>query len=170
MWDHWWQEWAYSLHQRVIVHCLSCPQLPKWPNSGTEHAGYTPGDPRCVPEAEAVLRDGVGGRQDGWEENALNFFPEGAKINKDVYLELLCDQLLPWLQAVYRDAPYTFSQDGAPARTVHTIQNWSKENFPDFWPKKLRPPSRPDLNVMDYSKWAFLKSKACAKPTITLTH
>lgn len=38
---------------------------------------------------------------------------------------------------------------------VHT------NNFYDFWPASLRPPSSPDLNPLDYSVWSVVERQAC---------
>ena len=81
----------------------------------------------------------------------LIFIEEGVKVNKDVYLALLKDEVLPWLQSEYSDAPYVFTQDGAPAHNANIVQAWCSENFPAFWNKSMWPPSSPDLNVMDFA-------------------
>ena len=39
----------------------------------------------------------------------LIFIEEGVRVNKDVYLALLKDEVLPWLQSEYFDAPYVFT-------------------------------------------------------------
>ena len=92
----------------------------------------------------------------------LIFIEEGVKVNKDVYLALLKDEVLPWLQSEHFDAPYVFTQDGAPAHNANIVQAWCSENFPAFWNKSMWTPSSPDLNVMDFAM-CILESKACAK-------
>ena len=72
-------------------------------------------------------------------------------MNKDVYLVLLKDEVLPWLQSEYSDAQYVFTQDGALAHNANIVQAWCSENFPAFWNKSMWPPSSPDLNVMDFA-------------------
>ncbi len=85
------------------------------------------------------------------KKSPLIFVPEGLKINKEVYLNMLVDQVMPWIKAEYGDTHFTFQQDGAPAHGSRLVQEWCKTNFPDFWDKWMWPPSSPDLNVMDFS-------------------
>ena len=44
------------------------------------------------------------------------------------------------------------------------VQQWCQDNFQRFWPERFRPPSSPDLNVMDFFMWGILTMKACEKP------
>ena len=44
------------------------------------------------------------------------------------------------------------------------VQEWLHGNFQRFWPKIFRPPSLPDLNVMDFAIWGILARKAYDKP------
>ena len=39
------------------------------------------------------------------------------------------------------------------------MQNWCKNNLPDFWPKDIWPPSSPDLNPLDYYVWGVAESQ-----------
>ena len=39
----------------------------------------------------------------------LIFIEEGVKVNKHVYLALLKDNVLPWIQSEYSDAPNVFT-------------------------------------------------------------
>lgn len=100
-------------------------------------------NPASVMVWAGVLSDG--------KKTPLIFVPKGVKVNKDVYLNLLKEDLLPWLESEYGDRLYVFSQDGAPAHTAKMVQDWCQENFPGFWHKNMWPPSSPDFNVMDYS-------------------
>ena len=79
----------------------------------------------------------------------LIFVEEGVKVNKDVYLALLKDEMLPWLQSEYSDAPYVITQDGAPAHNANTVQAWCSENFPVFWNKSMGP--HPALSSMSWT-------------------
>ncbi|KIH67820.1 hypothetical protein ANCDUO_01845 [Ancylostoma duodenale] len=58
---------------------------------------------------------------------------------------------------------WTFQQDGAPAHKSKKVQRWCRENLTDFIDANEWPANSPDLNVMDYSVWAILEEKACAK-------
>jgi len=79
----------------------------------------------------------------------LIFIPKGVKVNQVVYLNMLKDQVLPWINSEVWEHSYCFQQDGAPSRTAKTVQKWCKNHFQAFWP--IRPPSSPDLNVMDFA-------------------
>ncbi|QQP49253.1 Putative dde superfamily endonuclease [Caligus rogercresseyi] len=85
------------------------------------------------------------------KKSPLIFVPEGVKINKEVYLSMLNDQVLPWIKAKYGETFFTFQQDSAPAHGSKLVQEWCKQNFPAFWDKFTWPPSSPDLNVLDFS-------------------
>ncbi len=93
----------------------------------------------------------------------LIFIPEGVKVNKDIYLNMMKSDVLSWLQSTYPGAPYLFQQNGAPSHTGKVVQEWSKQNFSRFWDKELWPPSSPDMNPMDFSIWSVLESRACSK-------
>ena len=55
------------------------------------------------------------------------FINAGVKINTEVYIGILKDEVFPWVKA-----------------------NFSTEHM-KFWPKDLWPPRSPDLNPLDYS-------------------
>ena len=59
--------------------------------------------PQSVTVCAGVTTDG--------RKTPLIFIEEGVKVNKDVYLALFKDEVLPWLQFEYSDAPYVFTQD-----------------------------------------------------------
>jgi hypothetical protein len=99
--------------------------------------------PQSVMVWAGVLSDG--------KKTPLIFVPEGVKINKEVYLAMLQDKVLPWLKENYGDGNFTFTQDSAPAHGAKNVQEWCQANFPAFWSKDIWPPSSPDLNVMDSS-------------------
>ncbi|KAI6648521.1 hypothetical protein LOD99_8153 [Oopsacas minuta] len=63
---------------------------------------------------------------------------------------------------MFSGQPFVFQQDGAPAHTANTTQDWMKHNTPNFIHKDEWPPYSPDLNPMDYSVWSILENKACS--------
>ncbi len=69
----------------------------------------------------------------------LIFAPEGVKINKSMYLDMLNDDVLPWLQENYQGTDFTFEQDSASSHGTKIIQLWCKTAFPDFWAKFMWP-------------------------------
>lgn len=88
----------------------------------------------------------------------LVFIDEGVKINSNVYIQMLADDVLPWVTETYGDN-YIFTQDGAPAHTSNVTQKWCKEHFSGFWDKDFWPPSSPDINPMDFSVWSILENE-----------
>ena len=66
-------------------------------------------------------------------------------------------------QTVFNGNSFVFQQDGAPAHTANSTQDWLRRNIPGFISKDQWPPYSPDLNPMDYSIWSILETKACSK-------
>jgi len=95
-------------------------------------------------------------------KSPLIFIDEGVKINQHVYLKMLKDKVVPWVETVVGNDGITLQQDGATSHTARMVQDWCKDNFKAFWPKDLWPPSSPDLNPMDFGIWSILEQKACA--------
>jgi len=50
---------------------------------------------------------------------------------------------------------FIFQQDGAPAHTAHSAQNWLWADCSDFITKDW-PPNSPDLNPLDYHVWGAM--------------
>lgn len=96
------------------------------------------------------------------KKSPLFFIEEGVKVNQHVYLKLLEDQLVPWVNSTFGETGVTLQQDGATSHTAKRVQEWCKKNMAGFWSKELWPPSSPDLNPMDFSIWSILESKACS--------
>lgn len=93
----------------------------------------------------------------------LIFFKEGLKVNQHIYKKMLENKLLPWTKKHFKNQFWTFQQDSARPHTAKSVQNWIKNNFPDFINSQEWPPSSPDLNPMDYSIWGILESRVCTK-------
>ena len=51
---------------------------------------------------------------------------------------------------------FIFQQDGVPAHTACSAQNWLLANCPDFITKDQWPPNSPDMNPMDYHVWGAM--------------
>ena len=97
------------------------------------------------------------------DKTRLIICPKGVNINGEVYVEMLEREVLTWIDERKDDIPFVFQQDGAPAHTKKTTQEWMQERF-DIIAKDEWPPSSPDLNPLDYSIWSILEREACAAP------
>ncbi|XP_059096829.1 uncharacterized protein LOC131891318 [Tigriopus californicus] len=97
------------------------------------------------------------------KKTPLIFIPEGVKVNQALYLEMLTEKILPWVQSQHWDQSFCFQQDGAPNHTANKVQEWCQNFFPEFWSEEMWPPSSPDLNVMDYAIWSILERKVGVK-------
>ena len=62
----------------------------------------------------------------------------------------------------FGNTSWTFLQDGAPAYTVNTTQQWFLDQEIDFISKEQWTPSSPDLNPVDYSVWSIVEQRVCA--------
>ena len=87
------------------------------------------------------------------KKSPLVFIEKGVKINTEVYLQMLENKVLPWLNENQWENGWVFQQDGAPSHTSNQTQQWCRDNFglDSFWPKEMWPPCSPDLNPMDFS-------------------
>ena len=90
----------------------------------------------------------------------LIFVEDGIKVNQHVYLDMLKNRVLPWINSLPGNQVVTLQQDRATAYTTKKVQAWCKDNFKSFWSKELWPPS-PDFNPMDFGIWSILERKAC---------
>ena len=95
----------------------------------------------------------------------LIFVDPGVKINQDYYKQqILRDVLEPWARAHFRNKPWVFQKDSAPAHKALKVQRWCASHFPGFITSQEWPPYSPDLNPLDYSVWSILEARACATP------
>ena len=72
-------------------------------------------------------------------------------MNQHIYLNMLEDKLVPWVNTKFGKTGVTLQQDIAMSHTANCVQEWCKKNMVGFWSKYLWPPSSPDLNPMDFS-------------------
>ena len=99
------------------------------------------------------------------ERTDLIFVPQGVKINSQTYQSLILEKEISIAgQKLFKNDPWTFQQDSAPAHASKINQNWFRVRNIEFISKDEWPPSSPDLNPLDYSVWANLEARACAKP------
>jgi hypothetical protein len=93
----------------------------------------------------------------------LVFVDRNVKINAAVYQQLILrDTQDPWAKKHFKNRPWTFQQDWAPAHSAKTTISLCKTLFPDDWDRDVLPPNSPDANPLDYSIWSMLESEACA--------
>ncbi|KIH43994.1 hypothetical protein ANCDUO_25992 [Ancylostoma duodenale] len=87
-------------------------------------------------------------------------------IDKNVYLEILTNHLLPWATEHYENGHWILHRNGAFAHLAKSTQYWCLANLPDAseWPA-----NSPELNVLDFSIWTTLEQKACQKKTHQLS-
>ena len=103
----------------------------------------------------------AGGTSNGLK-TPLSFVEDGVKVNQHVYLDMLKNRVLPWINSLPGNQAVTLQQDGATAHTAKMVQAWCKDNFNSFWSKEFWSPFSPDLNPMDFGIWSILERKACA--------
>ena len=99
----------------------------------------------------------------------LAFIEPGVKINAKYYKDVILESVLkPQAEKIYSSSPWIFQQDSAPAHKAKIVQNWCRENLPDFIPTSMWPPSSPDLNPLDYCILGILKGRVNAKRYLSL--
>ena len=82
------------------------------------------------------------------------------KVNEASYLQLLRDDLIPTVEAMYPNKDFTFVQDSAPSHCANQVRNFLKEKLKSRfvkntnWPLKL-----PDCNPLDYYFWDRVQEK-----------
>ncbi len=54
------------------------------------------------------------------------WFPQGLKINRKGYVNVLQTVVKPWLDATYPNGRYMWQQDSAPAHISKLVQRWCK--------------------------------------------
>ena len=90
-------------------------------------------------------------------------------MNSENYTNLLEIGLLPDCRRLYPNGDWVFQQDGAPAHTSKTTQEYLDGATPDFIRKDEWPPQSPDCNPMDYVVWDSLSQKVYAGKQDTFT-
>ena len=88
-------------------------------------------------------------------------------VDGDTYLALLKNDLYPAISNMGNSSELIFQQDGAPPHWARPVRNWLNEEMPGKWigrgsptDKNIAWPARsPDLTLMDYFVWGFVKSK-----------
>ena len=71
------------------------------------------------------------------EKTPSIFIEEGVKINQHVYLNMLKEQLVPWINATSKEPGTTLQQDGATSYTANLVQEWCNKNMGGFLDKRV---------------------------------
>lgn len=99
----------------------------------------------------------------GSGKTPLVFVEKGVKINAKVYQESILKAVVdPWARSHFKDQPWTFQQDWAPAHSAKSTLELCRELFPNIWDKGVWPSNSPDLNPLDYAIWSILEKKVCS--------
>ena len=99
----------------------------------------------------------------------LVFIEPGTKINAKYYKESVLESILkPQAEILYEGSPWVFQQDSAPAHKSQHVQNWCRQNLPDFIPSTLWPSFSLDLNTLDYCIWGILQARVNAARHISI--
>lgn len=130
----------------------------RFKNTGTTKIRGGSGRPRTKRTPAALRRLKARSRR-------LHFVEKGVKVCAKNYLEDVLEPVVkPLNTTLFQDQPWTFQRDSAPAHKAKIVQNWLKNNIPDFISTEEWPSASPDLNPLDYAVWSKLEAKACAKP------
>ena len=70
-----------------------------------------------------------GGVSDCGKKTPLVMIPEGVKVNKDVYINMLSSEVVPWVNAQNWEHGFCLQADDAPAHTANKTQEWCKEKY-----------------------------------------
>ena len=89
----------------------------------------------------------------------LHLFEMGLTVNTEIYLQAMETVMLPWIKQVAWDRPWKWQQDSAPCHVSKCSLAWLEEHCYDFITKNKWPPSRPDLNSIDYFFWGVLENQ-----------
>src|SRR5277367_3805735 len=93
------------------------------------------------------------------------FVPQGVNVRAKNYLESVLEPIVKPLGAtLFSDDHWSFQQDSAPAHGAKTVQEWLRNNVPDFISSEEWPSASPDLNLLDYDLWSKFETIVCSKP------
>ena len=87
-----------------------------------------------------------------------NIVEVSLKVNTKVYLDVLKSVVISWCNQVAGGRPWVWQQDSAPAHKSKETQAWLQKECYDFVPFSHRPPSSPDLNLLDYFVWSYVEN------------
>jgi hypothetical protein len=89
------------------------------------------------------------------------------RINQFVYINTLENNLLPSVELLFEpDDPWIFQQDGAPAHTARSVNEWFNEQNIEVLPWCAR---SPDLNPIEHL-WSFMDAKMVKTKVTSIEH
>jgi len=89
------------------------------------------------------------------------------RINQYLYIDTLEECLLPSAQLLIGDnSPFLFQQDGAPAHTAHSVQDWFSQSNVELLPWCAR---SPDLNPIE-NIWAWMDRRMMSQQITSIEH
>lgn len=101
----------------------------------------------------------------------LHFYDEN--LNSPRYLDILQTVVQPALRNLPEAEQLNawYQHDGAPPHRTRTVTNWLEATFDDRWIATngpfLWPPRSPDLSVLDFFIWGYVKDRVYADPVTT---
>ena len=99
----------------------------------------------------------------------VHFCQKGVKTGAKVYQEDILDKVVkPLGNTLFKNKPWVFQQDSAPAHKAKSTQEWFRRNNIALITTEEWPSSSPDLNPLDYKIWSYLEEKVCSQPHMTL--
>ena len=87
-----------------------------------------------------------------------HIFEVGLKVNTEVYMDVLKSVVIPWCNQVAHGRPWVWQQDSVAAHKSKETQAWLQKECYDSIPFSHWPHSSPDLNLLDYFVWSYIKN------------
>ena len=79
-----------------------------------------------------------------------HIFPQGLRLNTEVYLDVLEKVVEPWTRETIGERPFVLQQDIAACLTSRKSQRWISYHFFYSTSSEVWPPNSPDLKLMDF--------------------
>ena len=102
------------------------------------------------------------------EKTPLIFIEEGVKINQHVYLKLLKEQLIPWINRTFKETSITLQ--GAESHLIpQMLSRLVQGQYVRVLVKEFMASLSPDLNPMGFPIWSILESNLCSSSHQSVT-
>ena len=127
---------------------------------------YATENPRIVRQIDNQRRWSINVFGGVLGNNVLGPYFINGNLNANTYLNILEEVVTPWIEETIPLARYEqiwYQLDGAPAHSARIITNYLNNEFPGRWIGSRGPvrwPAKsPDLTIMDYFLWGYIKEK-----------